>query len=154
MKSLINILFLVVLFVLTACPILDKNSGGEVSKKVINKSNYSISMYIYQGNNTVDTLLLALGEEIEHSIFYIQGKYSSGNLPIEDADSVKVNYNNTVSITHKRYPSPLNTVLRNLLQTSTSWTKTEDVDNKKQGEIRRYEYVFTNDDYNEASYEK
>lgn len=116
------------------------NQFPVVTYTIINNSSYDVNVDMFIDNNIVDSVTLFTNQSIEYY------KYSAvegeGCFPFDNFDSLLVVYDDTVKIKHNFDEQQ---IASRTMMLFDNWDMVENNE-----ERRRYEYIFTNDDYVEG----
>jgi hypothetical protein len=111
-----------------------------VSYTILNKSDHKIELFIFRHNNTIDTIMLPThGSD---TVIETRQEGRASDPPPFVTDSVRVTYDDSISIVHFRTAEQ--DASRSIIR-SESWTGGSTGDQEY-----KWEYLFTNDDYEEA----
>ncbi len=111
-----------------------------VSFTIFNNSDHKLELLVYKNDQTIDTMFLRFKGSDTIMEFYQEG-YTSGPPPFV-SDSVRVTYDDSISIVHFRTAEQ--NASRSIIR-SESWTG-----GNTGNQEYKWEYLFTNDDYEEA----
>ncbi len=113
------------------------------SKFITNNSEHTVKIYSYHKGSILDTTVVYAGASLEDR-FKFRGKGVDVFIPF-DSDSLLVIFDDTVSITHCREPHCATVSVKRSLYEEGNWAH----EKNKEYEYH-YEYVFTDEDYQEA----
>lgn len=137
MRQILIVILAIILFQISSC---GPKEEYHVTFTILNNSDHKIELFIFKYDNSSDTILLPYNGNDTVIIKYQEG-YVSGPPPFV-TDSVMVIYDDSISIVH--YRTAIQDASRSLIN-SKSWTGGNIV-----GHDYVWEYLFTNDDYEEA----
>ena len=135
----ILVLFFVFAAMLNAC--VDPTST--VSFRFVNNSSFTIDLYNYANDSITEKTSILPSESVDFSF----SKLGSIEPTPPFFDSVKVTFNDTVSIVHRRTVHEGSRDLNNL----ESYTGGSKDTGAKYAFLYEYEYIFTDADYQEAA---
>ena len=143
-----NILYkvLISIFILSniSCDIFKPEPYTSITNfKIVNSSEEKIELIKYFRNNLPSNIIIQINEVVDIDKNGLKGQYVPDTL-FEGYDSIRVIFNDLVSIMHKRITEEGKDVNRNLLFLDSY---TGGVVNDHRFE---YEYIFTDNDYQEA----
>jgi hypothetical protein len=138
MKQIIMVAIASIMLLIGSCG--PKEQYYYVTYTILNKSDHKIELFIFKHNNTVDTILLPTFRSDTMIETRQEGRVSDP--PPFVTDSVRVTYDDTISIVHFR--TAKQDASRSIIR-SESWTG-----GSTGGQDYAWEYLFTNDDYEEA----
>jgi hypothetical protein len=137
MKRIINVIFITVIVLQNSCN--KEPPDSFVSEDIINSSTHKITLVVFLMKPPSDTTYVINENEHIYFSFYTR---TVGLPPPFSSDSVRVTYDDSISIMH--YRTAVQTASRSILN-EDSWSG---------GKIEEYryewEYIFTNADYMEA----
>jgi len=111
-----------------------------VTFTILNNSDHKLELLVFKHDQTINTILLP-SKGSDTVMEYYQEGYKSGPPPFV-TDSVRVTYDDSISIIH--YRTAVQDASRSIL-IRESWTG-----GSTGGQDYAWEYIFTNDDYEEA----
>jgi len=120
-----------------------KEKETNYSYYIINDSNYKIYLQNYSGGEMIEDITILPSDN------FLKESNSRGfndPKPPSFGDSIKVIFNDTIAITHGGTTYDVNRNIKNL-ESYTGGSKETD---SKHFILYEYEYIFTNDDYQEA----
>ena len=136
----ILVLFFVFAAMLNAC---SPQPTSHRSFRFVNNSSFTINLYDYFNDSIIEKTSILPSESVNFD------KSRVGILEQRPPffDSVKVTFNDTVSIVHRGIPHEVNRDLNNL----ESYTGGSKNTGAKYAFLYEYEYIFTDADYQEAT---
>ncbi len=135
-KIMKNLLYFLILMVFTSCI---EPSSTVTYYNLMNNSNHKMKLKMYRNGKVNDTLVLKINASKEYRFISGAGDFQSFHYPF--GDSVYVFFDDTIRITH----GSNNTIVDRDITKQKSYTggRTDEYE-------YRYEFIFTNDDYQEA----
>ncbi len=136
MKQIIIIVLMGIILLINSCITKEYYTSYTIS----NSSDHKVELLVFKPNQEIDTILLPTKGN-NTVMEYYQEDYVSEPPPFLSS-SIKVTYDDSITIIH--YRTAEQEAARSIL-IRESWT-----DGNTAGQDYKWEYLFTNDDYEEA----